>query len=134
MNFRIGTILILVILVELIYLLFDNTKVSWFPIANLFGAGFLIPNLTMEYIMYYAGEHLAFCFLGLVIWKETGSEIGKYFFILKALDFVDYMVTYNHVYFTVSFLPVSFNTISCFLFIIVTLRIWIRDLTLTGHL
>lgn len=133
MNFRIGTILILVLLVELIYLLFDNTKVSWFPIANLFGAVFVIPNLTMEYIMYYACEHLALCFLGLVIWQETGSEIGKYFFILKALDFVDYMVTYNHVYFNF-LVPVSFNTISCFVFIILTLRIWIRDLTLTGHL
>ena len=125
MNYRIGTILILALLVELLYLLFDNSKVSWFPIANLFGAGFVVPNLTTEYIMYYAGEHLAFCFLGLIIWKETGSEIAKYFFILKSLDLVDYFLTYNHDYFEM----VSFNTISCLVFIGLTLRIWIKDLT-----
>jgi hypothetical protein len=139
MNLRIGIILILALFIELVYLLFDNTSVHWFPVANLIqGVDFTVPNLTLEYIMYYTGQHLALCFLAFVIWKETGSVIGKYFFILKSIDLVDYLVTYNHVYFRFDFsltpnavfnIPVSFNVISCLVFVVLTLRIWIKELS-----
>ena len=128
MSYRIGTILILALLVELLYTLFGDGSVSWFPIANMFGAGFVIPNLTPEYIVYYMGEHLAFCFLALILWRETGSEIARYFFVLKSLDLVDYFVTYNHVYFYYHGVPISFNTVACVVFVILTIRVWIKDL------
>lgn len=109
---KLRVILLLLIILEMLFMFFGDGKPSWFPLANLIGFNFSIPNLTYEYIAYYFFEHLAWITASFMIWQYSQDRFAKIWFIVKCIDCVDFLTSYNHAYFYIGEIPVSVNTIS----------------------
>jgi hypothetical protein len=76
-------------------------------------------RIYAESYAYYLWEHLAWITVSYVLMVEVPKHrpFLKAFLFLNVFDMVDYMLTYNSIWFKVWFIPVSFNVVS-FLFMV----------------
>lgn len=110
--------LVLVILFQTVFL--------WIPMEgerhNLFLSS---ATCTYQQYWYYLFEHLAWCYVFYLMAYEIASlrrEL-KILLWLSIFDFVDYLLTYNMVYFSIIGLPISFNIIQAVALVYMTLTV-----------
>lgn len=73
--------------------------------------------LHVEDYFYYLFEHLLLIMLFHVIHVDSKSYLSfyRYMFWFQVADAIDYMATYNSVWTYVGTIPVSMNTLGCFI-------------------
>lgn len=80
--------------------------------------------------VYFICERLTLVILSGIIWNEATEykpEL-KVFFYLMCADVVDFLATYNGIWFNLGSIPVSMNTVSATIFGLTILNVWIRTL------
>lgn len=94
---------------------------------------FLLSNYqeSIRGYVYYICEHFKFIALAVLMWidkpKETDFNTDRLFVILAFLDFVDYLVTGNDIWFGFGvkpMLPISMNTMSILIFGLYAYQQW----------
>ena len=97
---------------------------------------FLLSNYqeSIRGYVYYICEHLKFISLAVLLWlypaKKEDFNTDRLFVILACLDFVDYLVTGNDVWFGFGvkpMLPISMNTMSILIFGLYAYHQWKRN-------
>lgn len=110
----------------------------------LVGIVFLLPYNTIQYDLflfsnsttnipnyfYYICEHLALIALAYIIASEATEyqQAIKIFFWLLVIDLIDFLLTYNGVWFTIQHFPITFNLVKIAIFGMVILKeLWDRS-------
>lgn len=116
-------LLYLTFVVSMVFLLpIETNTYDWFPFADM--------KLTIQTYLYFIFERVGLIILAYIIASESKEYRGAIwcFFILIVVDLVDYLMTYNSVWFHLSGFPVSMNVVKCVGFGLVILYEWIRTL------
>lgn len=90
---------------------------TWTPIW------FSDKELHVEDYFYYLFEHLLLIVVFHIIHVDSKKYVSffRYMFWFQVADAIDFMATYNSVWFKISVIPVSMNTLGCltgFLFLL----------------
>jgi hypothetical protein len=88
-----------------------------FPFAN-------VPGMGKPWYIYYGVEHYIFVATFFLFWKATGNEVVKWFFFVQVVDLIDYLLFYNDAYFFIGQIPVSFNTVSFLVWVVLGLNLF----------
>jgi|LakMenEpi03Aug12_release.lakeMendotaPanAssembly.Ray.scaffolds.fasta_scaffold567722_1 hypothetical protein len=67
-------------------------------------------ELTKQTWIYYFCEHLATVLLSFCLYRVTRYEIAKVFVLIQVIDIIDYVITYNSVWFHFGSVEFSCNT------------------------
>lgn len=123
------------------------TRVLLLVVIMLFGAVFLVipenddapvyalfplksgAEITVQSYVYFIFEHfqlMALCYI-IAAEAKTYRRSCKTFFWIQVADFVDYLLTYNKVWFHAGLLPISMNVVSLFVFASVVVVEWKQD-------
>lgn len=80
--------------------------------------------------VYYICEKLIVIILAYVIAEESEKYRNELFIflVLCIADMADYLLSYSSIWFHMGSIPVSMNTVKCFIFGLVILNAWIRTL------
>jgi len=99
----------------------NTTPKDWFPLYD----GI---KLTAQFYFYYIFEHLGMIILSYIAAAEERiyQFEAKVFFFLMCAGLVDFILTYNSVWFHVGILPISMNILSTSIFGIVIFMAWMR--------
>jgi hypothetical protein len=80
------------------------------------------------YIYMIAEYFIAGIFTWIIAAEETEYRWAcQVFFWLVVFDFLDFILSYNSIWFHIGGLPVSMNVLKCFIFGLVILKEWIKD-------
>lgn len=110
MNYKRKIILIfgMLLLAKTVFLLIqeDRTVHNYFPFSK--------AQCTSEEWVYYGFEHLIWIYVfGLMVFTNLNSikKELEYFFMVAVIDFADYLLTYNSIWFRIGQIPISFNVL-----------------------
>lgn len=102
---------ILVLQVVFLFVLKQDVKEGEKPITY----NFFLNNAecTPQEYVYYLCEHIAWIYAFYLMYMEIKSISRQlwYFFLISIFDSIDYLATYNSVWFRVLDIPISFNVI-----------------------
>lgn len=85
-------------------------------------------KMSLKTYVYFIFEKLILIVLAYLIASEEKTyryEVQIFFFIM-VFDFLDFMLTYNSIWFRVGF-PMSMNILKMVVFGVITLRAWMRS-------
>ncbi len=76
-------------------------------------------QLTVQTWLYFACEHVVIIILCYLIAQSQTKyyKVAIVYYWIQIIDFIDYLLTYNSVWFTVEHLPVSMNTLGLCVFL-----------------
>lgn len=75
--------------------------------------------LTAQTWLYFMCEHLIIIIISYLLASSNTKHYKVFvvYFWLQVVDFIDYLLTYNSVWFTIEHLPVSMNTVGLCIFV-----------------
>jgi len=79
--------------------------VDWFLLSD--------ASCTLQEAVYYFFDHVAWCYTFYFLYHELPSfynPLRIYFFVL-VIDFADFVLTYNSVWFHIGVIPISWNVL-----------------------
>lgn len=82
-------------------------------------------KLTFQTWLYFLSEHLTVCLLAWLIKANVKGAIWPLiacYFWLEIADTVDYLLTYNSVWFHVASIPISMNVVKVLIFVTYAIR------------
>ncbi len=88
--------------------------------------GFLFSDEKIYYStwVYFAFEHFIFIILSYIIYAESLKyRLALFtFLVISVADFIDYVLTYNEIWYKIGPIPVSMNTLSVVIFALAILK------------
>jgi len=85
-------------------------------------------RIYAESYAYYLNEHLAWILISYILMVEVPKHrpFFKVFLIINVLDMVDYLLSYNSIWFKVGTIPISFNVVSFGVLALILVSEWRR--------
>lgn len=117
-------LLYLTFVITLVFMLIPNNDINVaFPFSN------PAMSVSLEYYIYSIFERSVLIILAYIIANEAQEyrEVIWVFFWLMVVDFLEYLLTYSSVWFTLGGFPISFNVVKCVVFGVAILYAWTKN-------
>lgn len=112
-------LLYITLILGLMYVMIPRTEpVDFFLFSDM--------KLSLATHVYFIGEKLVLIILAYILYCEDKSEFIKAFLVLMVADLVDYLLTYNSIWFTFV-IPISMNVCKVIIFSLLILKQWIGN-------